>query len=149
MAAPLFTADDVINFIKELMALPGVGLFETFGRLHLYSGPRTTIVRALKLSENRRRAFSQTALRLTKMIDHTDAGHLLGKFKTTSSGDCLDIYAYFNSIYARTVMRPSNRLTRLCVLRRGNLSGRRMAKSKRPSAAPALAGYSSKSNFLN
>ncbi len=89
---------DVIDVIKELMALHGTKAFETNGHVQLYSGPEQFIKRALTIINNRGRAFKQAEYNNAKLIDQTPVGKHLDPYKNGK-----DIYAYFVDIYgART-----------------------------------------------
>ena len=93
------TAGKVISEIKGLIAKKGVQIFETNGRVLLYSGPERWIAAILNIENNNyERAFAQSwDIKTAKsdMIDETPAGRCLGKYDSSQN-----IYKYFQGIYA-------------------------------------------------
>ncbi|MDD3182246.1 MAG: hypothetical protein PHD48_05525 [Alphaproteobacteria bacterium] len=93
------TAGNVISEIKSWIAQNGIPVFETNGRVQLYSGPERWIAAVLNIENNNyERAFAQSwDLKTTKsdMIDETPAGRCLNNYNNAQN-----IYEYFLSIYA-------------------------------------------------
>jgi len=93
MGDRLPTAYDVIRVIKKMIAEEGVAVFETNGRIQLYSGPLNFITNALDVIDNHDRAIIQAGENTT-LIEQTPAGRKLDRYEYHRG-----IYEYFKSVY--------------------------------------------------
>jgi hypothetical protein len=91
------TAATVISELKKLTATRGVQVFETDGRVLLYSGPERWILKALHDIGNHERTLTQAWDKghpPATFIDQTLAGKKLDKYDGDQS-----VYAFFEGIY--------------------------------------------------
>ncbi|MDD2325004.1 MAG: hypothetical protein PHW63_03195 [Alphaproteobacteria bacterium] len=91
------TAATVISELKKLIAAHGVQVFETEGRVLLYSGAERWILKALNAINNHERGRAQAwdkGFPPLTFIDQTPAGKKLDKYDGNQS-----VYDFFNGLY--------------------------------------------------
>lgn len=94
MAGALPVAEDVIEIIQEIVAIEGIRVLESHGRVQLYSGPDRLVKKAIKAFNNRYKAIEQAKEAKATLIDDTEIGKLMDKYH-----DDDHIYAYFENLY--------------------------------------------------